>query len=118
MLKKDYSYLEGKEVAFRYTEYGKTINVKVVGCDIDLGITIQRTDCRGVDSYILCLNGPASPYARGGYKKSVLVKIAYQAVFKKVVKGIEEGAIVVSDFRYLLPANLNDPSVETCAFSQ
>ena len=109
-MREDYSKLEGMEVKF--PKRTKPEIGVVTGCDYDIGIVIQRK--YGSD-YILCLYGPAAP-DKPRLRRSP--KEVYRRLFLCIVKQIKAGRIISTEIEKIVPRSPEEPSVETCPFSQ
>ena len=115
----DYGELEREPVVVRFDNID--VPGRVVGCDYDVGITIQHRSNK--DIYLICLLGPSSPQVK---KSPVLLnqaKKTYDAMFNLSVKMIKEGLYDASKcdaiFMDLCGINIrSDASAKTCAFAQ
>lgn len=63
---KDFPELEGKTIIYEYPD-GDTVSGVVVGCNLDVGITVVDADDK--DHYLMCITGAVVP---GGGNMHVL----------------------------------------------
>jgi len=106
--------MEGK--TFMYND-GKTKHEAIViGCDIDIGLTVMNKD---KTKYLICFNGPLVKninYFMGRYN------IRYRLYFYIVLKWIKEGKVLIKKLDKLtqtifftMPSN--NISAKTCPFN-
>ena len=108
----EYKNLEGRALIFNGREG------IVVGCDIDIGITIVSK--RNSSDYLMCLIGPSSPlWKRALHKGEDEEKAEYYGLFDVIVGRIKNGRCDVSDIIGIVGIECgHHPSVETCSFAQ
>lgn len=111
-----FSDLEKKKVEFKFSEgrlSGTSFSTTVVGCDLDIGISIIKDEGK---TYCLCLNGPSSPL----WTKNMTKKV-YKEIFKKATTRIQTGIFDVNEFlNELRPLDIttSEPVPEDCPFGQ
>lgn len=78
----DYSAYEGRKLKVVFSG-GEVEEAFVAGCDINVGLTVMLP----WGMYVICLNGPSSPY----YRASSIEK--YEEHFHEVLEGVDAGII-------------------------
>ena len=115
-MEEDYSKLEGKIITLNVGRGVVLKNVRVVGCDPDIGISLMNAD---TGEYVLCSHGPMSPLLKPDVKNTRLVSHR-QKLFKGIVAMIKTGTVCANTV-----VNINSgcradgkPTAKDCAFTQ
>lgn len=110
-VRRNYAKLEGRKCV--YDNGMHSFNGVVTGADYAIGITIQEDG--NLSRYLMCLNGPKSPFKINprGYPKVA------RYVYDSVMSGKRlDSAYILEIFRTVKAIIDNNPSVNTCVFSQ
>ena len=113
----NYEDLEGKTVVYE-NSFGDRYNCIVTGFDYYLGITLQAKDDPNVPdgTYIYCYRGPMTPL--NGKPESYRAKEnkKHKKSMERYAECIRKNLVIVSNKQ---PSIFdNDPSTESCPFSQ
>ncbi len=112
------NYEELENIPFTYIDGDKSIEVKAVGIDFDIGITI--VNAKDSKEYVLCILGPLAPQNKDKKEKYFL---GYQKVFDFTIEQIKNGALIRETFIEMTNKATKripgyEPSIESCAFGQ